>query len=226
MLGIVSSYDVPLSYSNSLWRFRSSDSTWAWIAGYSTSVPTTSSFPGSYGVKGVAASGNVPPARVYTSTAVYGNSLFMFGGCKASLSSSFPVGTSVTFGDFRNDLWKFNTSQGQWSWISGSSITDISGVYNDSFSNPAMPGSRCDLQAFLKMQNQAASMYFFGGYGYDGSGSLKVLNDLWQFNILTQTWKWISGNSIGNSIGSYGVKGVTTISNLPASRKGFLMWCE
>jgi hypothetical protein len=46
--------------------------------------------------------------------------ILLFGG------SGYP--SSTTFGAF-NDLWEFNPSTKEWTWVSGSNTTGASGVY-------------------------------------------------------------------------------------------------
>jgi hypothetical protein len=204
-------------FSNALWRLRSSDSSWGWIAGYSTSVAEYSSFPSSYGIKGVPALGNTPSARIHSTTSVYKDALLLFGGCKLT------SGSMSSASSFANDLWKFNTSEGLWSWVSGSSTKNAIGIYNGSVSNPYVPGSRCQMNGFLRIQS--ASFFVFGGYGYDGAGDTNTLNDVWQFDLVNQSWSWVGGNSLGGGKGIYPSK-VGYTGGRPATRRGFPAWYD
>ena len=69
--------------------------------------------PGVYGTLGVAASGNIPESRVPAGswTDKSGN-LWLFGG--QGLDSNGIIG-------WLNDLWEYNISTNQWTWMSGSS---------------------------------------------------------------------------------------------------------
>jgi hypothetical protein len=72
--------------------------------------------PGVYGLKGVAAVANIPPARqAAVRWADTTGHLWLFGG------------SSVTSG--LNDLWSFDPSTRQWTWQSGSDMGGASGVY-------------------------------------------------------------------------------------------------
>jgi hypothetical protein len=51
----------------------------------------------------------------------------------------------------------------------------------------------------------------FGGY----KSIATVLNDLWKFDITTNEWTWMSGSSIPNQPGNYGVKGVADLLMFP-----------
>lgn len=45
-----------------------------------------------------------------------------------------------------------------------------------------------------------------------------ALNDLWVYDIIKKTWRWISGSSTINSRGIFGVKGQPNAVNRPGSR--------
>jgi hypothetical protein len=85
---------------NDLWKF--SGGQWTWVSG-----ANTGNSAGSYGTQGVAATSNEPPGR-QASVAWIDNSgnFWMFGG--------FTSGTNGF-----NDLWKFDNTATQWSWMSG-----------------------------------------------------------------------------------------------------------
>ena len=73
-----------------------------------------------YGTKGVAASTNKPGARFYPAYAkdAQGN-FWMFGGGGY---------TNSTYGNL-NDLWKYNPTTNQWTWISGDKTPNQGSVY-------------------------------------------------------------------------------------------------
>ena len=77
-------------------------------------------------------------------------------------------------------------------------------------------------------------LFVFGGQGYATSTTLGMfpvinlasfklikglLNDLWMFNITTQMWTWVTGNSTRNVAGVYGAKGVPSVTNYPGGRE-------
>ena len=122
-----------------------------------------------------------------------------------------------------NDLWKF--SNGNWTWISGSSYTNSYGVYGtQGIASPSnFPGARTFAAVGF---DSAGSFWVFGGstsgvgkcficVAYDQA---KYLNDLWTFS--NGTWTWISGSSSINSIGVYGTQGIASPSNFPGGRAG------
>jgi len=58
------------------------------------------------------------------------------------------------------------------------------------------------------------NLWLFGGQ----DGSLAFLNDLWEYNIATNTWAYHAGG--GNQPGVYGTQGTASASNLPGGRWG------
>ena len=85
---------------------------WAWISGSNT-VGGSGGRPGVYGTLQTPAAANVPGGRnsAVGWTNASGN-LWLFGGAGLDANGSS--------GDL-NDLWEFNPSTNQWTWISGSS---------------------------------------------------------------------------------------------------------
>jgi hypothetical protein len=60
---------------------------------------------------------------------------------------------------------------------------------------------------------------------------MKYLNDLWYIYIYIYryndgAWTWISGSKIGNQNGNYGIKGMSSISNNPGSRRDLVNWID
>jgi N-acetylneuraminic acid mutarotase len=79
---------------NDLWRFDPATGEWTWMSGSMGTGGT-----GTYGMQGVAAPGNVPPARAAAFLWIDSDrNLFLFGG-----AGPFPGAGEVEW----NDLWKF-----------------------------------------------------------------------------------------------------------------------
>jgi hypothetical protein len=66
----------------------------------------------------------------------------------------------------------------------------------------------------------------FGGLGYDSTFNTgdQFLNDLWNYRPDTGQWTWVSGSNTGNSIGTYGTKGIASVVNVPGARHGAVSW--
>ncbi|MGA3161391.1 MAG: kelch repeat-containing protein [Terracidiphilus sp.] len=167
---------------NDLWEFNPSTKEWAWMGGSSTmSLLANGTYnpPGVYGTMGTPAAGNVPGGRGGASswTDSSGN-FWLFGGFGGNGFSS-----EGYLSDF-NDLWEFNPSSGEWTWMSGSSTTDQSGVYG-TLGTPAavnIPGGHSYSSSWA---DSSGRLWFFGGYGWDASGSSGALNDVWEYQPVT-----------------------------------------
>lgn len=181
---------------------------WTWMSGSSTTLAS-----GVYGTEGVAAPGNVPGARQLSAfwTGSSGN-LWLFGGRSPNNGADF------------NDLWSYNTTSGQWTWVSGSNSVAASGVYGTQ-GVPASgnaPGARDRAASWV---DSADNLWLFGGEEYSASGT-KYFNDLWEYNPASDEWTWVSGTSSADAAGTYGVKGVSAAGNAPGARAGAVSWID
>jgi hypothetical protein len=201
--------NTPNGFYNDLWMFNPQTSFWTWVSGSSTA-----DYSGSYGVQGVPSASNVPGARNDPVNWIDGSgNLWLFGGGGYG---------SNGFGGL-NDLWKFNTSTRQWTWVSGSSTVNQTGVYGTQGTASAgnVPGARGWSSSWIDSSN---NLWLFGGWASYGTDPF--LNDLWEFNIASSQWTWVSGSSAGNAVGVYGTQGVPAASNVPGSRMQAATWVD
>jgi N-acetylneuraminic acid mutarotase len=200
---------------------------WTWMGGSST-VSFNDGLPGVYGTLGVPAAGNIPGGR-YDAANWTDNSghLWLFGG-QGFYSSDNWMG-------LLNDLWEFNPSTGQWTWMGGSSTVNAAiggnpGVYG-TLGTPAagnVPGSRYGASIWT---DSSGHLWLFGGQGIDADGTQGYLNDLWEFNPSTNQWIWMGGSSTVPSSNSgqpgfYGTLGVPAAGNIPGSRWFAANWTD
>ncbi len=152
--------------------------------------------PGVYGTLGVASAANVPSGRGdFDNSASWTDSsgnLWLFGG--GSL----------------NDLWEFNPTTKEWTWVSGSSTGNAVGVYGTlGVAAPSnVPGGRANAVSWT---DSSGNLWLFGGGGQ--------FNDLWKFSPTTKEWTWVSGSDTGNASGIYGTLGAASANNVPGGRK-------
>jgi N-acetylneuraminic acid mutarotase len=195
-----------------LWRFSPGTGQWTWINGASTDNAA-----GVYGALGTAAAGNVPGARyAATSWIDASGNLWLFGG--------YGSDSTGTVGRL-NDLWEYSASSGQWSWVGGSSVANATGSYGTLEIAAAGngPGAR---QAANSWIDSSGTVWLFGGYGYDSTGDLGYLNDLWQYSSSSGQWTWVSGSSTDNASGIYGTQGTVSASNVPGARQAANSWID
>lgn len=196
---------------NDLWRYNPATNKWAWING-DNAVERT----GVYGTKTVTASGNKPGARYVASSwnDADGN-FWLFGGYGYDAASCGNL----------NDIWKYNPSSNQWTWMNGNKLIDQLPVYGTrGVSAPVnTPGARYVSSSWTDPNGE---LWLFGGYGLDSTGATGYLNDFWKFSPFTNNWTWVKGNSTIDHRGVYGVQGLPSPANLTGARQGSVTWTD
>lgn len=197
---------------NDLWKYDRIANSWTWINGDDLFIQT-----GNYGIMGTAAATNKPGARESAATwKDQAGNLWLFGGSGYALSSSLgPM----------NDLWKYNISTNQWTWIKGSNITSQPGIYGAPgvASATIMPGAR---YSPVTWTDASGIFWLFGGYGKDVNNTAGWLSDLWKYNPGTDEWTFVSGSTTYNVNGVYGTKGVASATNSPGGRRAASGWVD
>ncbi|WP_317897909.1 LamG-like jellyroll fold domain-containing protein [Aurantibacillus circumpalustris] len=187
----------------------SSAQEWTWIKGSNT----YGAF-GVYGILGTPAVSNIPGARESgaTWTDNSGN-LWLLGGNGMSSAANGRL----------NDLWKFDPTTHNWTWMHGLNAINQNGIYGVKGVSSAlnMPGSRYHSVTWT---DNSGNLWLFGGYGNDALGSVDNLNDLWKYNIASNQWTWVSGSSTINQYGSYGTIAVASVTNTPGARRISTGW--
>ena len=180
--------------------------------------------PGVYGTQGQPSAANIPGGRLgaVSWTDKDGN-FWLFGG--AGLDSA------ETFG-FLNDLWEFNPSTKEWTWVSGSNTIAAfnggqPGIYGQQ-GTPAATNTPGGRSGALGSTDANGNLWLFGGAGFDAAGTNGNLNDLWEFSPSTREWTWVGGSSIlgvnGTVAGVYGTLGSLTAGSFPGSRNNGVAW--
>ena len=114
-------------------------------------------------------------------------------------------------------MW--NSVSQEWTWLSGGKTGDNTGRYGAlGITSPLnVPGSRSSHS--MALDAKMKKVYVFGGYGFAKlAGSMGALNDLWEYDIVTARWVWVSGASAVNQPGTYGQQGVAALGNIPRAR--------
>jgi N-acetylneuraminic acid mutarotase len=173
---------------------------------------------GTYGTLGVAAASNTPGSRrnAMNWTDTNGN-LWLFGGF-----GFFDSGTCASL----NDLWMFNVTSLQWTWMGGnSSDGDVIGVYGTrgQFAAGNMPGSR---SGGVTWTDASGNFWLFGGSGNDSTGAGGELNDVWEYNLTTHQWAWMAGSKFVNQRGYFSNFGVFHSGNTPGARYGAVSFTD
>ena len=203
-------YDANLSigYANDLWKYSAGTGQWTWIKGSSSMQQS-----GVYGTQGTAAAGNNPGSRNQSVTWVDASgNLWLFGGFGFDVTGNFGL---------LNDLWKYNISTNQWTWIKGDNSANQTGVYGTKgvAASTNKPGARYSANAWAD-----ASGNLWLGFGF---GTSFRFNDLWKYNIASNQWTWMKGDNLTSQQASvFGTKGVSAATNKPGSRNGAVSWVD
>ena len=153
---------------------------WTWMSGSNT-VGANGGQPGVYGTLGSPAVGNFPGGRAGSVSWRDGSgNLWLFGGFGPD---STGAGGLLAQG-LLNDLWVFNPTSKEWTWMSGSNTLGAnsgqSGVYG-TLGTPAasnVPGGRGESVGWM---DGSGNLWLFGGYGPDSTTAQGDLNDLWRY---------------------------------------------
>ncbi len=196
---------------NTMWKFDPISKQWVWMHG-----PSTSNGVGIYGTQGIPSVNNIPGARgwgVSTWTDLQGN-FWLFGG--------YVMDNSGTISNM-NDLWKFNPTTLEWTWMSGSAFSYALGVYGTmgvpNSANVPPPIN----ENHLCWVDAANNLWLYGGITPNGNS-----DDLWKYTIPSSQWTWMSGSGGTGSITNpvYGPLGVESSSYYPGSRFGYTSFID
>jgi N-acetylneuraminic acid mutarotase len=211
-LGIGSGPGAFHGFLNDLWKFNLSTNEWSWMSG-SASLPNNwAEGTGEYGTLGVPAVGNVPPGREGAAGWVDSKGNFwLFGGYDVA--------------DYFDDLWEYNPSTNEWTWMGGSDIPNQAGVYGTLLKPAAgnMPGARYEAVSWT---DSKGNFWLFGGDGLDSTGALQNLNDLWEYSPSTNQWTWVSGSNTAGQASVPGTQGAPAQGNTPGARNSASGWTD
>jgi len=198
---------------NDLWKYDPSTNLWTWMKGDSTW-----SSVGVYGTKGVANISNTPGARVNSAfQADKSGNLWMFGGNGYDATSSNME---------LNDVWKYNTTTNEWTWVNGDSLGKQLSIYGSKgvTASTNKPSSRWGMGNW--MNNITDELWIFGGYGQDFTTSTGGLIDLWKYNTVTNEWTWMHGDTLINQRSVRGTKRVSSSINKLGVRLLPVSWID
>jgi Galactose oxidase, central domain len=200
-------------FLSDLWEYTGGN--WVFVAGNQTFNTN-----GNYGTPGTALASNAPGGREEAvGWADASGNLWLFGG-----EGEDSMGTA---NGILNDLWVFNIASGKWTWVSGSSTANQTGVYGlqplvgpptttgaagtvglTGGTTGTLPGSRWGASGWT---DAGGNFWLFGGWGLDSTATNGngALNDFWVYTPNATagqpgTWTWIKGSNTGSQNGIYG----------------------
>ncbi len=187
---------LPTGRYADLWRYDPLLNEWTWMKGLGIL-----GYAGSFGVLGVPSPTNNPPSLSHgiDSWVDSQGNFWMFGGL---------VYNGVT----SSDLWKYDVSTNEWTWMGrGQGIYGVQGLPSSANS----PGRRNECSS--SWSDNFGNLWLWGGYS---------INDLWRYNSATNIWTWMKGDSLPNQIGIYGNIGIEDSSNSPGGRSSYSHWID
>jgi N-acetylneuraminic acid mutarotase len=199
---------IPLILSfNFLLFIHASGQNFTWVKGSSTTTVS-----GVYGTQGIASPVNDPGARrgCATWTDAAGN-LWLFGGEGVVINNQW-----------FSDLWKYNPTTNEWTWVKGPNLPNSPAVYGVlGVAAPANnPGARVFSMSWIDL---SGNFWLFGGLVNSGQNRY---SDLWRYNPTTNQWAWMSGSSAFDSPGVYGTLNMSSPSVFPGARNGASTWID
>lgn len=205
---------------NDLWSYDPKTQMWSWVSGASQKNQD-----GVYGTKNLPDTTNTPGARsgTYSWTDANGN-FWLFGGNSGKNSTPLPF----------NDLWKFDVTTKQWTWVAGSNQTGQQSVYGavGAESTSYTPGARFGGTSW---SDESGNLWLVGGdsYGTDTKGKTfeYYRSDVWRFNTATKKWALMSPvatasaqTTAGGTAAVFGTLNVEATANTPPGLLGAVAW--
>ncbi len=237
-------YDIPNQvqyYFDELWKFNPATGQWAWMGGSSTRNGSacflnansqwylTCGEPGTFGTIVTPSSGNIPGGREgATAWTDSSGNLWLFSG------SGFDA--NGNFGD-PNDLWEFNPSTDQWTWMGGSNAIPGCSDYDCSppgtqgtLGTPAAGNIPTGRDHASGWTDSKGNFWLYGGGGSEVADTIVVgaSDDLWVFSPSANEWTWMGYGGKNSAISSavWGTLGTPAIGNGPGNRFAALSWTD
>jgi PKD repeat protein len=188
-----------------LWEYSPYIQQWRFVWSGASNQPV-------FGAKGVPSATNEPGHRAFgfvTWTDAAGDLWFFSGYCG---------GTTYA------DMWRYNIATNMWTWMSGSSVPNDMGVYGTmgvpSTSN--YPMGRCETNVSW-VDSATNELWMYGG---DRAVFYTSIGDLWKYNIATDEWTWMHGDTSSAAPAVYGVQNVPDPLNSPGARLVYCKWSD
>lgn len=189
IFGGYNSNTYPTSYYNDLWRFNPATSEWTWMNG-----SNTPNAKGIFGTQLVENSANTPGARYYSAyTQTTSGTLWLYAGNGYD---------ALHIRGELNDLWRFNPTNGYWTWVSGSNAANKISVNDlERITRPDnLPGGN----SYSTMWSSGNFLWIYTGILYDPANP--YISKLWRFETSTGLWTFQKGvNTSYNYVPNYNV---------------------
>jgi N-acetylneuraminic acid mutarotase len=218
--GILHGYEgsVGAQFSD-LWVYNPNTKEWTWVSG-EKKVDDAGSYTQNNAIGSMVLGGRSNGAQW---TDKSGN-LWFFGG-----SGTSPEGNPAETSRY-GDLWKYDIASTSWSFVKGDTVPHTFGFgAKGQASVENRPRGRDRAVSWV---DNEGDLWLFGGKGLFinpaqvNESNLGQLNDLWEYNIRSNQWVWIGGDTTGNNKGIYGTPGTASRFYMPGSRMGSVGWTD
>jgi Galactose oxidase, central domain/Secretion system C-terminal sorting domain len=191
-----------------LWRYKINTNNWTWMKGDTSQSANKSIF----GTKGISSISNTPGSTLYDYT--------RWKDSKGDFWYLYSGGSNAKI------LWRYQIINNTWTWIWGDTSFLASQNYNE---------GKCNLSNEKKIEpisrgetrscwiDGCDNLWLFGGFSSNGS---QKLNDLMFYNISSNQWTWVAGDTIQKDTSTYGTMNIASSLNFPSSRYGALPFIE
>lgn len=176
--------------TDDLWKYNKNTGLWTWLSGKNNA----SAFRVSY-QQNVTNSNNTPANALPLATWRVGDNVYTY---------------YIDDQRWEKTMWKYNVPANSWSLLkvdTGSyRVPGTKGV----FANGNWPGKKESATYWVAN----GKLYLFGGLCFESGMS----NELWEFDIVQNNWRWVTGTLTEDKIGHYGTKGQANPANTPPAR--------
>jgi len=196
--------DYNFATQGDMWKYDPSTNEWTWVNG-------TGGIGGTpvFGTKGVAAATNYPGGRGYGMLSWIDNTgnFWMFGGYSNQTAQ------------FLGDFWKYEPLTNLWTWMGGDTLPGTIGHHGTmGVPSPAnVPPPSTENACSWVLGNE---LWFYGGMTQGGP----YMGDMWRYNMTTDEWTWMKGDTTTGAAPIYGTLGVSSPTNFPGARICYSRW--
>ncbi|MCU0434573.1 MAG: gliding motility-associated C-terminal domain-containing protein [Bacteroidia bacterium] len=159
-------------FLNDLWRYNIATNEWTWMNG-----PQIGNGLASFGIQGVMAPTNLPPAAQESAASWVDNNgdLWLFSGIDGFLGGA-------------DDMWRYSVGSNMWTWMSGQSAGPVVANHGTlQVPSPTnTPGTRWNYSHWTDLQGR---FWMFGSLDYNSVGYA----DMWMYDPSTLLWTWMAG---------------------------------
>lgn len=194
-------------YQNNLWKYDPVAYQWTWVSGDSSQADIAAVF----GTIGVPGNNNTPGTWFCTGNWIDKDGNFWF-------YDQSPLAT-------KDALWKYDPAVNMWTCVRTDSLTGRP-VYGSKgvAASANTPAPRLNNKTFT---DGDGNLWLFGGLiSQPTRWPSGFYNDLWKYNIQTNQWMWVNGDSVIDVVDRFGPQGIPSDLNKPGGNTAANAWVD